>query len=161
MDPMNSLTLSSSEQYAYRQFTREMRVSPGARALYNRSIQMGWMRRLLFHLPSLKDLQQALGGKPVSRRYSEGLQTVPVKAIIGSEGRTTDFDIEFHPIKKHSQYRWLRVATARDEWIPIPPVELIRLGNEYFVRDGHHRISVAKARGEKDIEAEVTVIELD
>ena len=50
----------------------------------------------------------------------------------------------------------MRVATAREEGRGLPPVQLIRVGETFFVQDGHHRVSVARARGELDIEAEVT-----
>jgi hypothetical protein len=53
--------------------------------------------------------------------------------------------------------RWLRVAAARDQGKVLPPVVLVQVGDVYFVRDGHHRISVARALGQLDIEAEATV----
>ena len=53
--------------------------------------------------------------------------------------------------------RWLGVAAARDHGKVLPPVVLVQVGGVYFVRDGHHRISVARALGQLDIEAEVTV----
>ena len=68
-----------------------------------------------------------------------------------------DFDAQFRPTQTHSQGRWLSVATARLQGVPLPPVELIQVGDTYFVRDGHHRVSVARALGELDIDAEVRV----
>ena len=53
--------------------------------------------------------------------------------------------------------RWLRVATVRGRDKVLPPVVLVQVGHVYFVRDGHHRISVARALGQLDIEAEVTI----
>jgi hypothetical protein len=153
------MTPTSVDQLAYRQHSRESRVSPAARAVYSRFVQTGWIRRLLAKVPALKDLHQVLEGRQVYSRYSDGLQLVAISQIRGSEGRSEEFDAEFHPVKTHTQYRWLRVATAHDEGISLPPVELIRYGGEYYVRDGHHRISVALARGQKDIEAVVTVWE--
>jgi hypothetical protein len=95
---------------------------------------------------------------PVDRA---GIRTVPISKIRGSEGRSEDFDREFHPLRLHNQGRWLSVATARQRGVVLPPVELIQIGDIYFVRDGHHRISVAKAFGQEEIEAEVTVWETD
>jgi hypothetical protein len=86
-----------------------------------------------------------------------GLRTVPLGRIRGTEGRQDDFDIDFWPVQEHSQQRWLRVAMARQRGMTLPPVELIQVGDTYFVRDGHHRVSVARAMGEQSIEAEVTV----
>jgi hypothetical protein len=82
---------------------------------------------------------------------------VPIEQIRGSEGRSNDFDRDFHPLQEHCMSRWLRVAKARDQDKVLPPVVLVQVGDVYFVRDGHHRISVASALGQLDIEAEVTV----
>jgi hypothetical protein len=107
-------------------------------------------RRLL----ALSEVEEACR---VDARSYAGLHTVPIGQIRGSEGRCTDFDCDFHPLQDHCKERWLRVAAARDQGKALPPVVLIQVGNTYFCRDGHHRISVARALGQLDIEAEVTV----
>jgi hypothetical protein len=113
--------------------------------------------RLTGHCTCLKNLERlAAEGQVVSRRHV-GLRSVSLSQICGSEGRSEDFDLHFHPLRCHTQQRWLNVMLARQQDVPLPPVELIQIGDAYFVRDGHHRISVAHARGEKCIEAEVTV----
>ncbi|MGD8751182.1 MAG: hypothetical protein PVG14_07155 [Anaerolineales bacterium] len=89
-----------------------------------------------------------------------GLRTVSIDRIKGSEGRNGDFDSAFYPLKTHNKDRWVRVAAARLRGVVLPPVDLIRVGDIYFVRDGHHRISVARAFGEEFIDAVVTVIEV-
>src|SRR6266540_5030436 len=73
------------------------------------------------------------------------------------EGRCDDFDVGFHPLKEHTEERWVSVARAQLRGLGLPPVELIQLGAVYFVRDGHHRISVAAALGQQEIDAVVTV----
>jgi hypothetical protein len=83
---------------------------------------------------------------------------VPMDQIQGSEGREHDFDLDFNPLQSHNMDRWVNVAVARQLGISLPPVELVQVGQIYFVRDGHHRISVAKALGQREIEAEVTRI---
>ena len=93
----------------------------------------------------------------VEARSYAGLHTVPTEQILGSEGRSDDFDRDFHPVRDHCKDRWLRIARARDQDKVLPPVVLVQVGDVYFVRDGHHRISVARALGQLDIEAEVTV----
>jgi hypothetical protein len=108
----------------------------------------------LTNLESLKE-----EGKVSGCRYV-GIRTVSLRQIVGSEGRSADFDRHFNPIRCHTQQRWLNVMLARMLHVPLPPVQLIRVGEAYFVRDGHHRISVAQALGEDCIEAEVTVWEL-
>jgi len=53
--------------------------------------------------------------------------------------------------------RWVSVAMTRSQYIPLPPVNLVQVGDRYFVEDGHHRISVARALGESTIDAEVSI----
>ena len=108
---------------------------------------------------ALLRLSEAADGVEVRGRHDAGVQTVPIARIIGSEGRCHCFDSSFRPLQDDTRYRWLRVAQARREGIPLPPVDLIRLGEVYFVRDGHHRISVARALGQSHIEADVRVWE--
>ena len=91
-------------------------------------------------------------------RYA-GLQTVQIADIRGSEGRAKEFDDQFNPLTDQSRQRWQSVAGALDEGQPLPPVQLIQMGGVYYVRDGHHRVSVNHALGQEVIEAEVTVWE--
>jgi hypothetical protein len=86
-----------------------------------------------------------------------GTRLVPIAKIVGSEGRCGDFDRGFNPLHDHNRGRWLRIAAARRRGTSLPPVDLVRVGDLYFVQDGHHRISVARALGQPDIEARVTV----
>ena len=105
----------------------------------------------------LLDLSEIEDACQVDARSYAGLHTVPIEQIRGSEGRSNDFDRDFHPLQDHCMSRWLRIAKARDQDKVLPPVVLVQVGGVYFVRDGHHRISVARALGQLDIEAEVTV----
>jgi hypothetical protein len=105
----------------------------------------------------LLDLSEIEDTYRIEARSHAGLHTVPIEQIRGSEGRSNDFDRDFHPLQDHCKDRWLRIAAARDQDKALPPVVLVRIGDIYFVRDGHHRISVARALGQLDIEAEVTV----
>jgi len=106
------------------------------------------------HLLSLAEIE-AVG--PLSARCYAGTQTVPIRHIRGSQGRVRDFDRDFYPLRDHNKDRWLSVAEARQRGKSLPPVELIQVGEVYFVQDGHHRISVARALGQQDIEAQVTI----
>jgi hypothetical protein len=85
------------------------------------------------------------------------MRTVPIEQIQGSESRSHEFDRNFNPLRGYNKDRWLSIAMARQRDKALPPVELIQVGEVYFVRDGHHRISVARALGQQDIEAEVVV----
>jgi hypothetical protein len=85
-----------------------------------------------------------------------GIQTIPIERIVGSEERADDFDRDFRPLQSHTRRQWQSLARARLEGIPLPPVTLIRINDAYYVRDGHHRISVACAFGQTYVEAMVT-----
>jgi hypothetical protein len=86
-----------------------------------------------------------------------GIRAVPIDHIRGSENRVNDFDRNFRPLQEHSKRRWLSVASARMQGKGLPPVDLIQIRDTYFCRDGHHRISVARALEQRDIDAQVTV----
>ena len=92
-------------------------------------------------------------------RHYAGLQSVAIDQIKGTENRAGDFDDAFYPLHDRLRSRWLGVAAARLSGRELPPVELIQVGGIFYVQDGHHRISVARALGEKFVDAEV--IDLD
>jgi hypothetical protein len=109
----------------------------------------------------LYDLSAAASVHMTSARHTIGLQAVPLDRIRGSENRCHDFDRDFNPLSPHTRDRWLSIATARLRGASLPAIDLIQLGNDYFVRDGHHRVSVARALGEAYIDAHVTVWEIN
>jgi hypothetical protein len=99
-------------------------------------------------LPTLEDTVR----NPPHRKFL-GLQTVPLKNIVGSLGRWQDFGPGFQPLQKSLQNRWgLRFMLAReDRW---EPVRLVKVGSQYFVEDGNHRVSVAHYLGRGFVDAE-------
>jgi len=103
-------------------------------------------------LLSLNDVKKIL--KPKNEVYI-GLKTVPIKKIVGSEGRYNDFDNHFLPRSNELKQRWMNVDQAHLSDIVLPPIQLYELGGLYFVRDGNHRVSVAKTQGVEFIDAEV------
>jgi hypothetical protein len=84
-----------------------------------------------------------------------GLQTVPLDSILGTVDRTKGFDRQFRPTSARVRARWERIANAVRRGEPMPPISLYRIGEVHFVRDGHHRVSVARALGRAEIEAYV------
>jgi hypothetical protein len=130
-------------------------------ALYARAHWRGRLYRMLARVTRknyrLRDLTSIETDAAITRRYYTGTQVVPIAAIRGSESRGADFDAGFHPLRPHDRARWLSVATAWHLGLSLPPVELIQVGDQYFVRDGHHRISIAATLGVRDIEANITV----
>jgi hypothetical protein len=91
----------------------------------------------------------------VSEHFA-GNAVVPLDAIVGTVDRSRDFDRSFRPTTGRVRSRWEHIAAAMRRGEAMPPVDLVRIGQIYFVRDGHHRVSVARALGRNDIDAMVT-----
>ena len=87
-----------------------------------------------------------------------GLQTIPLDSIVGTVDRTRDFDRGFRPTTTRVRGRWQRIAAAQRRGEAFPPISVYRVGDLHFVRDGHHRVSVAKSLGREDIDAYVTEV---
>ncbi len=85
-----------------------------------------------------------------------GVQDVPLDKIVGSVGRYEDFTREFLPRRDDQEDRWRQIYDLSTSMAGFPPVELLKVGDAYFVRDGNHRVSVARANDAKTIEAYVT-----
>jgi hypothetical protein len=90
--------------------------------------------------------------------HSAGLTVVPLDAIVGSVDRSRDYDRRFRPTSGRTRGRWEQIAAAARRGESFPPIDLLRVGELYFVRDGHHRVSVARALGRTDIDAYVTEV---
>src|SRR5437899_11867904 len=88
-------------------------------------------------------------------RHAAGSRAVDLEAIVGSVGRYRDFDAVFLPRQTQTKHRWLNIDRAHYEDVALPPVELYQLGATYFVKDGNHRVSVARQRGQLFIDARV------
>jgi len=123
--------------------------------LFDRTHARGMQNRLLAKLTGKSNDLQTLSHRPVAAHRSNRVITVSLSRIVGSEGRSEDFDAVFNPLKPHSRERWIGVAVAHRTGVVLPAIELVQDGNEYYVRDGHHRISVAKALGQLEIEARI------
>ena len=88
-------------------------------------------------------------------QYYKGLQTIPVKNIIGSENRYQDFSSAFYPRNSILRRRWENIEAAKLDDMILPPISVYKLGDWYFVRDGNHRVSVARSMGQEFIDADV------
>jgi hypothetical protein len=84
-----------------------------------------------------------------------GMRTVPVAKIVGSVGRHRDFDRAFLPSKPNLGDRWKKIDRLMHRAEELPPISLYKIGDAYFVRDGNHRVSVARQQGVEMIDAEV------
>jgi hypothetical protein len=92
--------------------------------------------------------------RPSGRRYL-GVRAIAVASIVGTEGRGDDFDAAFSPLRPHVRERARQVARAFPSG-SFDPISVEKLGDAYFVVDGHHRVAVARQRGMVTIDAEVT-----
>ncbi len=105
---------------------------------------------------SFDEVVDALGRK--AENYV-GTKVIPLDAIVGSVDKVRDFDRRFRPTSAVSRQRWERLARASRTGEIIPPIDVYQIGDYFFVRDGHHRVSVARSLGVKLIEARITAIE--
>jgi hypothetical protein len=105
-----------------------------------------------------EEVVQALGRRGERRL---GLQTIELDSIVGTVDRARDFDRRFLPTSGRVRSRWERIATATRRGEEIPPIDVYRIGELHFVKDGHHRVSVARALGFKVVDAYVTEVQTE
>jgi len=110
-------------------------------------------RRELLSFDEVKELI-----KPRGSAY-RGLKVVPVSLIVGSEGRYRDFTSAFLPKREGLRHRWESIDRAHLSYTDLPPIRLYQIGEVYFVRDGNHRVSVARTQGVERIDAEVVSLD--
>lgn len=103
----------------------------------------------------LDEVIDALGMR--GERYL-GLQDIRLDTIVGTVDSRRDFDHRFRPTSNRVRSRWEQLALAQRRGEPIPPIEAYRVGDRHFVKDGHHRVSIAIASGQKTIDAYVTEV---
>jgi hypothetical protein len=106
---------------------------------------------------SLASVDQELVGRRPGMRRAPGLQAIPLESIVGTAetAKTRTFDHRFRPAPS-SRRRWEGIWVASRLGGALPPISVYRLGDRHFVRDGHHRVSVAHSLGMAAIDAEVT-----
>ena len=117
----------------------------------------GWLRRQpdVNRILSFDEVTAALGWRG---EHYLGLQTIQLDTVAGTVDSQRDFDRSFRPTSNRVRQRWERLDLARRRGAAIPPIDVYRLGDLHFVKDGHHRVSVARAAGQKTIEAYVTEV---
>ena len=97
------------------------------------------------------------------RPYAEhhrGVQAIPTEQIVGSVDRHQDFDRRFRCKANHLGDRWARIRDLWQNGYAFPAIQVYRVGDIYFVRDGNHRVSVARTQGQAFIDADVIEIEV-
>ena len=104
-------------------------------------------------LRSFEDAKSELS--VANNRLQRGMRVVEVDQIVGSVGRWRDFDRSFLPTRASIGGKWKRIDRAFQRGEDLPPVELYKLEEAYFVVDGHHRVSVARFHDVPTVEATV------
>ncbi len=135
-------------------------IDQRANDLFERSWRRGQFKRIaaLFtgqsrHLPLLSAIEAHYEGVPVREL---GVQPIRLERITGTQGKIS-FDRDFLPLQRRSKNRWVGVACAMlKDATSLPPIDVVQVGADYYVRDGNHRVSVAKALAHLYIDAEVT-----
>jgi nucleotide-binding universal stress UspA family protein len=107
-------------------------------------------------LLSFDDVRKKL---KVKGSAEKGLRDIPLDAIVGSVGRYHDFTKDFLPRQDVDETRWARVKMAATGLVGLDPIEVYQIGEVYFVKDGNHRVSVARHLGATHIQAYVTEIQ--
>lgn len=115
-----------------------------------------WLGKGCNDLLSFREVFEHLKEQP---QLNRGIQLVPLNQIVGSTGRSNEFDLAFYPRRDASEDRWVNMAKTQYQGRKIPPVLLYKVGEAYFVEDGNHRVSVARANGDTAVQA--NVIEID
>jgi nucleotide-binding universal stress UspA family protein len=146
---INPTTFTPSEPPAYESALHDFR----------RARQQAALQEMIAHLTGkstkLLSYDEVAEKLKLSGRSERGIQQIPLEAIVGSVGRYTDFTRTFLPLQDKDRQRWARVkavATNPSE-AGIPPIEVYKVGEVYFVLDGNHRVSIARQQGMAYIDA--------
>lgn len=115
-----------------------------------------WFTRADDALLSFDEVRRQLR---VRGQYDRGFQEIPVDKIVGSVSRYRDFDRAFLPRNAWNRGKWESVDRALLTGVVLPPVELYKIGDTYFVKDGNQRVSVARETGQLVIDANVVELE--
>ena len=108
-------------------------------------------------LPSLYD---AHPGSTVAPQRRIGLRAVPIDRIVGTMRHPSQNTADFRPLPRlrgrNWSARWQRINRAMDRLETLPAIELVQVGDDYYVADGHNRVAAARRNGVLDIDADVT-----
>ena len=108
------------------------------------------------HILPFEEVVRALG-RTGERRL--GQELIQLDSIVGTVDRSREFDRDFRPTSPRVRERWQGINLAQRTGKAMPPIDVYRIGELHFVKDGHHRVSVAHALGHKDINAYVTEVQ--
>jgi len=143
---------------------QEYAIEQRVQADFNFALNKGWWRQVISRINRRSDEllshDEVRKQHMVKGQHELGVRIVPIDQIIGSVGRCRDFDRAFYPRQTFTGNRWMSIARASYMNVALPLVELYKVGDSYFVKDGHHRISVACVNGQDFIDAQVIEVEV-
>jgi nucleotide-binding universal stress UspA family protein len=135
-----------------------------ARADFSRARRRAFWQRVRTWFSGQTDellpYDQVRAAIPIKGQRYRGLQSIPIDQIVGSVGRYHEFNRAFLPTQDHTEDRWVNIGRAQYQQVALPPIEVYKIGEVFFVQDGNHRVSVARQQGLKTIDAYVTEIDI-
>lgn len=146
-------------------YQRRIAAQRRAESLFDQAWFTGQVKRIVAsilgksrQLPLLNDARQPDAELIVTEL---GDQPVRLENVIGTVGKLS-FDRSFHPLQRRSRNRWTSIAEVMlMDATALPPIDVVRVGDDYYVQDGHHRVSVGKTLGRLYLDGDVTVWEFD
>ena len=131
---------------------------------FSKAYRKGFWRSILSMIKKtdnrLLPLDKVMQYLPLRGKHDLGTRQIEVEKIIGTVNRYHDFDRVFLPIQTNTRSRWESINTAFSQDVILPPIDVYKVGDVYFVRDGHHRVSVARERGQVFMDAYVVEIDV-
>jgi hypothetical protein len=128
-----------------------------ARRRYVLDRLIGWLRRQPDDTGLLR-FDEVISTLGFRGEHYLGVRTIRLDTVVGTVEKARDFDRRFRPASDRDRGRWEQLDLAERDGAVIPPIEVYRVGGLHFVKDGHHRVSVAVATGQKMIDADVTEV---
>jgi hypothetical protein len=117
-----------------------------------------WLRREPDDVNVILPFDEVVAALGFAGERRLGLKTVKLSSIVGTVDSKREFDRRFRPTSATVRERWERLALAQRRGASMPPIDVYRVGDMHFVQDGHHRVSIAMARGQSTIDAYVTEV---
>lgn len=147
-------------------YQRVQRIRDKAESYFDQAWLVGRLKIVWAYISGqncdLKYLSDIEDRYTVTHFYELERQPVDMDKIVGTNGRSNRFMRGWNPVMRRSRNRWVSVCLGLMEDVTqIPPIEVIQVGDEYYVMDGNHRVSAAKALGKLFIDANVTVWEVE
>ncbi len=144
--------------------SRDLSTRYRADAAFSQARRRAFFQRILGFITGnrpggLLSLEEVRDKLKIRGQHYAGIQTIDIDRIVGSGSRYNEFNRAFLPTQEHVRERWTRVYEAAHGAGGFPPIDVYQIGDVFFVRDGHHRVSVLRELDAPTVEATVTVLD--